>query len=470
MRAKVTFMPSKRANVYAEAEQDIRESAKRMAAVGLQVQVSTLNRAYARHEFISSLDSPYALNPAQRRDATIIGLASAVTSNSDVFSEYRMRNAIDGRDAEAAIGLRNQWTLAEGLHVSTSLERLQAVSGTRRESTAATGGIDFTRLQGLKATTRLEWRQDLTTQSWLSTLGIAERLSSSWTLLAKNYYQWVQQRSAAGQMQNRFSIGGAFRNPNSNRLNMLSRYELRVDRTFGAADGLNIYRRVQSVSTHVDYQPARGWSLSGQHAAKWVDDRTDGTADTVSAQLLSGRLGVDIFSRLDVGALGSVMWGSSGGREQALGAAAVVYAPVASTMPLAALCRPLPEEPWLLTEVVIPRRSRLGVSAHCVRRTPGDAPLVAVAAALTLNDGVAQYAGAAVGGAGMWPTALGATEAALAGQVLSNRTIETAVEAAVDGVSPASDHRASAEYRAHVIGVLLRRALAEAWRMALDPS
>ncbi|MFN7982977.1 MAG: hypothetical protein U0Q11_14050 [Vicinamibacterales bacterium] len=320
VRAKVFFMPSKRTNVYAEAEQDIRESAKRMAAVGLQVQVSTLNRAYARHEFISSLDSPYALNPAQRRDATIIGLASAVTSNSDVFSEYRMRNAIDGRDAEAAIGLRNQWTLAEGLHVSTSLERLQAVSGTRRESTAATGGIDFTRLQGLKATTRLEWRQDLTTQSWLSTLGIAERLSSSWTLLAKNYYQWVQQRSAAGQMQNRFSIGGAFRNPNSNRLNMLSRYELRVDRTFGAADGLNIYRRVQSVSTHVDYQPARGWSLSGQHAAKWVDDRTDGTADTVSAQLLSGRLGVDIFSRLDVGALGSVMWGSSGGREQALGA------------------------------------------------------------------------------------------------------------------------------------------------------
>lgn len=154
----------------------------------------------------------------------------------------------------------------------------------------------------------------------------------------------------------------------------------------------------------------------------------------------------------------------------ALGAAAVVYAPVASTMPLAALCRRLPEEPWLLTEVVIPRRSRLGVSAHCVRRTPGDAPLVAVAAALTLNDGVAESVGAAVAGAGMSPTTLGAAEAALAGQVLSNRTIETAVEAAVDGVSPASDHRASAEYRAHVIGVLLRRALAEAWRMALDPS
>ncbi|MFN7982688.1 MAG: SdrD B-like domain-containing protein [Vicinamibacterales bacterium] len=320
MRAKVTFMPSKRANVYAEAEQDIRESAKRMAAVGLQVQVSTLNRAYARHEFISSLDSPYALNPAQRRDATIIGLASSVTANSDVFSEYRMRSAIDGRDAEAAIGLRNQWTLAEGLHVATSIERLQALSGIQRESTAVTGGMDYTRLSNLKATARLEWRQDLTTQSWLSTLGVAERLSSSWTLLAKNYYQWVQQRTAAGQMQNRFSIGGAFRNPNSNRLNLLSRYELRVDRTFGATDVFSVYRRVQSVSTHVDYQPARGWTLSGQHAAKWVDDRTDGSPERVRAQLLSGRLGVDVFSRLDVGALGSLMWGSGGGREQALGA------------------------------------------------------------------------------------------------------------------------------------------------------
>lgn len=154
----------------------------------------------------------------------------------------------------------------------------------------------------------------------------------------------------------------------------------------------------------------------------------------------------------------------------ALGAEVVVYAPEASTLPLADLCRQSPEGAWLLTEVVIPRRSHLGVGAHCVRRTPSDAPLVAVAAALTLTDGAAQYVGAALAGAGMRPTTLGAAEAALAGQVLSNRMIETTVEAAVNGVAAATDHRASAEYRAHVVGVLLRRALAESWRMALDPS
>ena len=145
-------------------------------------------------------------------------------------------------------------------------------------------------------------------------------LQSGWTLLAKNYYQWVQQQAAGRQLQNRFSIGGAFRSPTSNRVNLLTRYEARVDRTTGAPNGFAVNRRVQSVSTHVDYVPARGWTLSGQHAAKWVDDRTDGNADTSSAQLVSGRVGVDLFSRLDVGALASMLWSANGGVERAMGA------------------------------------------------------------------------------------------------------------------------------------------------------
>ena len=100
---------------------------------------------------------------------------------------------------------------------------------------------------------------------------------------------------------------------------MLSRYELRFDRAQGTADAVSLARRVQSVSTHVDIEPARGWTLSGQHAAKWVEDRTDGL-DTSRTMLLSGRMGYDVFSRMDVGALASLLWSPTGGREQAMGA------------------------------------------------------------------------------------------------------------------------------------------------------
>ena len=183
-----------------------------------------------------------------------------------------------------------------------------------------TGGLDYTRPAGFKGTTRLEWRHDLTSESWLSTTGLAQRLSPSWTLLAKNYYQRVLSHAAPGQLQDRLSVGGAYRNPTTTALNVLSRYELRLDRTLGAPAGFGIARRVQSVSTHVDYEPAPGWTLSGQHAAKWVDDRTDRTYESSSAMLVAGRMGVDLFRRWDVGALASLLWSPTGGREQAVGA------------------------------------------------------------------------------------------------------------------------------------------------------
>ena len=66
--------------------------------------------------------------------------------------------------------------------------------------------------------------------------------------------------------------------------------------------------------------PAPGWTLSGQHAAKWVEDRTDGVPESMRAMLLSGRMGVDLFRRWDVGALASLLWSPTGGREQAVGA------------------------------------------------------------------------------------------------------------------------------------------------------
>ncbi|MFN8471584.1 MAG: FAD binding domain-containing protein [Anaerolineae bacterium] len=154
----------------------------------------------------------------------------------------------------------------------------------------------------------------------------------------------------------------------------------------------------------------------------------------------------------------------------ALGAEAIVYAPQPSTWALADLTHQSLPGPWLLTEIIVPRRPRLGVSVHCVRRTPGDSPLVAVAAALIVSGGLAEYVGTGLAGVGLTPSTLGAAETTLAGQVLSNRLVDTAVEAAVIEAPELTDHRASAEYRAQMIGVLLRRALAESWRAALDPS
>jgi hypothetical protein len=66
--------------------------------------------------------------------------------DAQLFNEYRVRDGISGRDAEAAIGLRNSWPLAPGLRANTSFERIAPVGDTliQNESTAVTGALEYT--------------------------------------------------------------------------------------------------------------------------------------------------------------------------------------------------------------------------------------------------------------------------------------------------------------------------------------
>ena len=326
LRGKLTVLFGKRANVYGEGEQDVRVSSQRVAAVGTQFLISDRLKLYGRHEFISSLDGPYTLNEGQRSYNTVFGIASSYSKEGDVFSEYRLADAISGREAEAAIGLRNRWNIAEGVRLHTGFERLHAIAGFEREATAASVGLEYLASDRFKSTARLEWRNDASSNSWLSTAGFAQKLSRNWTMLARNYYQLTAPESAPNQLQDRFSIGAAYRDTTTNRFNLLTRYEFRVEDTPGlllGTPGLSLGpatdRLVHVVSTHADIHPLRAWTLSGQHAAKFVDDRTETSPARFGIQLVSGRVGFDLSQRWDIGGLTSVMWGGEGGRRSAVG-------------------------------------------------------------------------------------------------------------------------------------------------------
>jgi hypothetical protein len=320
LRGKLTLALGEAINVYGEAEQDIRDADKKVAALGGQLRVTDRTRLYLRHEFISSLDGPYALSNRQRNYSTVFGVSSTYLKNADVFSEYRMRDAISGREAHAAIGLRNLWPLAQGVNLSTSLERLHSIAGLDQAATAASAGLEYTRNPRLKSTGRVEWRRDAATDSWLSTVGVARKVSRDWTVLSKNYYQLTAPRTGPHQVQDRFWVGGAYRDTDTNRVNLLSRYEFRFEDTIGLPAGVGARREVHTISTHVDLHPVREWTLSGQHAAKRVNDRSEGPLSRFMAQLVSGRIGYDMSKRVDLGALASVMWSrEDGGRRHALG-------------------------------------------------------------------------------------------------------------------------------------------------------
>jgi hypothetical protein len=112
-----------------------------------------------------------------------------------------------------------------GQLLSTTVERLHAIAGLDQQATAASLGVEYTPHPLLKGTGRIEWRRAPSADSWLSTVGVARKLSRDWTMLSKNYYQRLAPRSGREQMQGRSWFGAAYRETERNRVNLLSRYE-----------------------------------------------------------------------------------------------------------------------------------------------------------------------------------------------------------------------------------------------------
>ena len=112
----------------------------------------------------------------------------------------------------------------------------------------------------------------------------------------------------------------------------------------------------------------------------------------------------------------------------------------------------------VLTEIRVPKLAGRGWSYTKMQRRAQDWATVAVAAVVEKSNG--SLGKAAIALTNMGATALRATaaEEALAG----GASIEEASAKIAEGTEPPSDQAASSEFRAHLAGVLGRRALAEA--------
>ncbi len=293
-----------KASAFVEGEQDV-HSDKRLVAVGGDYRLSPSSRFYARQEIVSSLTGELDLNATQRRNSTLFGVDSEVTHDTHVFSEYRVRDALDGRTAEAAMGLRNQWTLAEGVRLNTSFERVKSVSGSSADDNiAGTAAIEYTRDPLTKATGRLELRDGSGSRAALSTLGFAHKMSDDWTLLARNAYSLTESTTGGdSQLQERFQLGIAYRDTRTNRVDGLARYEFKRE-----DNGTDFERRaVHILSSHADLQATRTVNVTGEYAAKHDAELVDGRWVDGNAQLLGVRATRDLGDRWDIGVAARVL-------------------------------------------------------------------------------------------------------------------------------------------------------------------
>ena len=316
--AQVPGVP--RASVFAEAEQDVADASRHVAALGGEYRLDSATRLYGRYEFISSLGSRYGLNDAQQRNATVLGVQTDYMTDANLFSEYRLRDALDGRQAEAAIGLRNRWKLGGGWSASTGYERVRSLNGSAAnvgsgETTAVNGGLEYSGASDWKGMARLELRDSTAGTSVLSTLGAAFKLSDEWTALGRNLLTITRQHNAASKTEDWLQFGMAYREQAANKTNVLLRAEYRINDVTDPVTG-DSGHRVAVVSAHASQQLNAQTQLSARVAAKWARDRSLGLDSRETTQLLSARATHDIAPRWDLGLQTAALIGASGHARQ----------------------------------------------------------------------------------------------------------------------------------------------------------
>lgn len=326
VRSKLTSqLPWQGSNVFAEYEQDISEADRRVFALGANYQVNSKLRAYGRHELVSSLSGLYDLNSNQRRNVTVFGLDSKYNNNGTAFSEYRIRDGISAREAEAAIGLRNRWELEKGFYANTSFEQTKSLSSANNlssDSTAASLGVEYLKNPNWKAVARIEARWSDQSDTILNNLGAAYKYSDDVTLLAKNVVSLIDSKndSSGDRLIDRFQLGLAYRDTEHNHFDALAKVEYRYDNN--KTDLSNPYlKHVYIFSNHLNYHPTRDLTLSSQYAVKNVETTFSGLASTGMTHMFSARAMYDINERWDAGVHTGVLWSDmSSGRRVLVGA------------------------------------------------------------------------------------------------------------------------------------------------------
>ncbi|MQR02414.1 hypothetical protein [Glaciimonas soli] len=354
LRVRTTYKLTEKVDLTGEYEHGVGDDDYHRASIGAAYHFAEMARLYAKYEWVSGLSSPDATNGLYDSSAFVLGIDNEYMKDQRVFSEYAMRDAIDGDQLTWASGLRNMWNVSDTVKVTTSEEYLRAYHGNTQGAYAVTGGIEWRPSPLWLLSSRLEWRhtKDIEAEeynaseptapptptfmpgndTYLSTISAARKINRDWTFLGKNYLLYTDNRGYVGNLwEDKVQAGIAYRDTDTNRLNVLARYEYWVQRDQSGLNTLpppettddlngdpNISQGFEKhiISINADYHPSRPWWLDGRAAAKWENDLYSGGHDKYSAYLLSGRVTYDISKRWDIGVLGSVMYSPQGASKQ----------------------------------------------------------------------------------------------------------------------------------------------------------
>ncbi|PID46061.1 MAG: hypothetical protein CSB47_05975 [Proteobacteria bacterium] len=282
----------RKGSVEAEYEQDFDSTDRKRLAISADMEVHDNVKLYARGERIHSLSGVNGLSSeVSAKDTIAIGVKSNFFKSTELFSEYRVRGVIDGRDLETASGLRGNYELTKGLSISPHLEIVKNLDGDGSDSLAASIAIKDKRVTDQISALRLETRHDDDREYYGLQADYVRRLDSKWSVLLKDTLRYESPDLGDDLVDNKFTLGLAYRPRLDNKHHALFYYQNKESR--GGDDG---DCSTHILSTHQNYEINEDVLISGRLGGK--QEECDGVES--DAAVLDARMTWDLTNRLDV--------------------------------------------------------------------------------------------------------------------------------------------------------------------------
>ena len=315
LRARLTAKFTENTSIYGEIERATDDTGRQRSAIGAEYRINEKSRVYGRYEFENTLSgnvAGYSLSGTNTR-TSVVGVDTEYMKDGQLFSEYRLSGAQNGFDAAAAIGVRNQWSISDGFMINTSAERqaLRPFEGARGDAVAMSLGAMYSGSPVYKLGGKLEYRTSRPTDQWNATMAYDRKLDNDWSAIMRDLYMYTHDKwdtGAGDQTQNRFQVGLAYRDVETNLFNGLARLEYRTDVSTALADLKNSTTTVFSLQGN--YHPKRAITLNGQAAFKYVNETFGAVVTKWQGALVSGRVSYDFTDRIDGSIMASRMWGT----------------------------------------------------------------------------------------------------------------------------------------------------------------
>jgi len=291
------FENFKNAPLYVEYEQNIDDWSEQTLAVGGTYDINNKMKAYARYEFISDLNGLYASQESGATPSTFFGIESKMFSNGKAYSEYRSKDDGFGEDVEAVVGLKNSWTLKDGLSFSGSFEKIKVIkSDTEKDDPIAiTGSIEYNKHPKFISRLKVEHREG-DSKHWLYNVDFAYKFSDKFSGITKFIMDNNEDSDSVKNNRYRGILGFAYRD---NYFNGLLKYESKKDYNETSSD--NSDRNINIISLAANYKMNKTLSSDLYLAYKNVNG-TQYSEDAGSKATLFGfGLTKELNNRLSVG-------------------------------------------------------------------------------------------------------------------------------------------------------------------------